>query len=356
MIRILIVAESLGAGVLTFISEQCRDLGREYSIKLCYGTRSETPKKLSSVVGERCQLVEFDFRNKSLENVKGFISLMNEGYDVIHAHSTLAGFYVRVGRAFLESDARVYYNPHAYSFLRLDFGIFTRSAFFLIEFILARLPYSTTISVAPSEHKITKCYLLHKRGLLFSNGVRVVRDEEIEVRPVADPGLRIGTMGRLASQKNPEFFVRLAKLLPTYTFVWIGGGDYVFHEVVPSNVIVTGWLPREEAIETLKTLDIYLQPSLWEGMSLSLLEAMQYQKACVASDIGGNSDCITHGETGLIYSSFSECLSMLKALGRDEQLRFRLAVAARNVVKQHFSLDVSVKQYSMLYSTDPTCG
>ena len=41
---------------------------------------------------------------------------------------------------------------------------------------------------------------------------------------------------------------------------------------------------------------------------------------------------------------------MLEELGDDEKLRTRLAVAAREVVKRRFSLDISIKQYSMLYS------
>lgn len=73
--------------------------------------------------------------------------------------------------------------------------------------------------------------------------------------------------------------------------------------VAAKRVIVTGHLQTPEAVaQHLNLCDIYLQPSLWEGMPNALLEAMACERCCIASDAGGIPEVLTHGGTGFLLS------------------------------------------------------
>lgn len=66
-------------------------------------------------------------------------------------------------------------------------------------------------------------------------------------------------------------------------------------------IIVTGHLSHPKTVaEYLRLCDVYLQPSLWEGMPNALLEAMACGCCCIASDAGGIPEVILHGENGFI--------------------------------------------------------
>jgi len=85
-------------------------------------------------------------------------------------------------------------------------------------------------------------------------------------------------------------------------------------------IIITGHLPNPQAVAAhLRLRDVYLQPSLWEGMPNALLEAMACGCCCIASDAGGIGEVITHGENGFIMprsqlhklgDAVLECLAM----------------------------------------------
>ncbi|MEA5568262.1 glycosyltransferase family 4 protein [Anabaena sp. UHCC 0399] len=96
---------------------------------------------------------------------------------------------------------------------------------------------------------------------------------------------------------------------------------YASHQ--PENaqrVIVTGHLSNPETVAAyLRLCDVYLQPSLWEGMPNALLEAMACGCCCIASDAGGIPEIISHGENGFLLSrsqlhklgeAVLECLAM----------------------------------------------
>ncbi|HIK07823.1 MAG TPA: glycosyltransferase [Trichormus sp. M33_DOE_039] len=85
-------------------------------------------------------------------------------------------------------------------------------------------------------------------------------------------------------------------------------------------VIITGHLPNPETVATyLGLCDVYLQPSLWEGMPNALLEAMACGCCCIASDAGGIPEIVSHGENGFLLprsqlhrlgEAVLECLAM----------------------------------------------
>jgi len=85
-------------------------------------------------------------------------------------------------------------------------------------------------------------------------------------------------------------------------------------------IIVTGHLSDSQTVAAyLQLCDVYLQPSLWEGMPNALLEAMACGCCCIASDAGGIPEVILHGENGFLLprshlhklgEAVLECLQM----------------------------------------------
>lgn len=105
-------------------------------------------------------------------------------------------------------------------------------------------------------------------------------------------------------------------------------------------VIVTGHLPKSEDVaEYLGLCDVYLQPSLWDGMPNALLEAMSCGCCCIASDAGGIPEVIVHGENGFLVArshlhKLGEAVLDVLAMSQEEKARISQA-ARQHVLTQH---------------------
>lgn len=91
----------------------------------------------------------------------------------------------------------------------------------------------------------------------------------------------------------------------------------------------------------LAALDVYVLPSLWESLPISVLEAMAQSLPVVASDVGGVSELVVHGETGLLVrpGDPAALADAIGALIADAQLRKRMGAAGRKRCEALFSLD-----------------
>jgi glycosyltransferase involved in cell wall biosynthesis len=108
----------------------------------------------------------------------------------------------------------------------------------------------------------------------------------------------------------------------------------------------------DEPADYLRAADLFVLPSLAEGMSNSLLEAMATALPCVVSGIGGNTDLIGDGQTGRLVSSASpEAWSQaLLELLEDPTAARRMGQAARRRIDEEFALSIVVDRYIALYS------
>ncbi|TFH42095.1 MAG: glycosyltransferase, partial [Lysobacterales bacterium] len=96
---------------------------------------------------------------------------------------------------------------------------------------------------------------------------------------------------------------------------------------------------------------IFVLPSHEEGFSNALIEAMSAGLPIVATDVGGNSEAIEDGVSGIIVPPRNPpaIAAAVEVVAHCRDLRMRLGVAARNRVREKFSLDSCVDAYDALY-------
>lgn len=108
-------------------------------------------------------------------------------------------------------------------------------------------------------------------------------------------------------------------------------------------IIITGHLPDPKTVaEHLRLCDIYLQPSLWDGMPNALLEAIACGCFCIASDAGGIPEIVEHGKNGfLLPRSQLHQLgdAVLECLDLSPSIRSQISLSARDRILSDFSLE-----------------
>lgn len=104
--------------------------------------------------------------------------------------------------------------------------------------------------------------------------------------------------------------------------------------------------------EFLNALDVYALPSVAEGISNSLLEAMATGLPVIASATGGNPEVVVDGESGLLFpvGDSGELAKRLQMVREQVEPRVSLGKQALQRVKRHFSMDSMVQEYERLYS------
>jgi sugar transferase (PEP-CTERM/EpsH1 system associated) len=176
----------------------------------------------------------------------------------------------------------------------------------------------------------------------------------------AGRGPTLGTIGRLDPVKNQEAlleaFARLRQRHAGLQLVIVGDGPLRGHLQsrarslgVAGDVTFTG--SRTDTPELLRSFDVFVLPSVNEGISNTILEAMACGVPVVASGVGGNPELVVDGACGSLYDPADpQALqqAILPYLG-DPALRERQGRAARERVVQNFSLHSMVGRYLALY-------
>lgn len=275
--------------------------------------------------------------------------------DVVHCHSSKAGFLGRWAARWAGLPS--VYTPHGYAFLRTDVGPLRRACFKSAEWLAARAG-TAIVACGEEEYKFSRQLAgRHDPVICIPNSLNLAELDDLRqsmplCRTQSDQVV-VGTCGRLEAQRNPRLFCALALALQNQAlWTWIGASQH--NAILPPGVECPGWLSRGEALTRLAALDIYVQTSLWDGLSYSVLEAMALGKAVVATDIPANRAIVQHGVTGFLGASAEELIAHVRRLIQDAELRRRMGAAARRRVEERHDARNVYRAYASLYRT--LCG
>jgi glycosyltransferase involved in cell wall biosynthesis len=211
-------------------------------------------------------------------------------------------------------------------------------------------------------------HLLRKKARLVSNAVNLERFtvKGIEIadkrRSLGIPAgaLVVGSIGRLTELKGWTYLVDAASLVlyqePRAFFMIIGDGtqadqlkNLAVQKGISSNVIFTGG--RSDVEELFACMDLFVSPSLWEGLPTVILESMAAGVPVVATDIPGTRELIRDLQNGWLVppaDALALAQAILAALG-DEKSRRLFSERIRQEV-QSFSMKSAAAAYESIYS------
>lgn len=175
-------------------------------------------------------------------------------------------------------------------------------------------------------------------------------------------GPLVGCVGRLTPVKGVEHFVRMSSALgfqvPRARFVVAGSGpeesrlrEIAYAHGLGDRLVFLGYVTP--AAPVLAACDVVVVPSLSEGFSLVAAEAMALSRPVVATRVGGVTDVVVDGETGLLAPPADpESLGTAVArLLRDPALAVRMGEAGASRVEKHFTVERMVDEHLALFAS-----
>ena len=350
--KIVHVVECFAGGVFSFLSNLTNELDKEEYIVIYGINRDNTPSDFRKKFLPNTKFIPWKNASRSLNPLKDLKALWElytilkkiDNIDIIHLHSSKAGFLGRIVSFLLGKSKKTIYTPHAISFLRLDVSPKKRKIFIWME-KFASFFGGKIVACSQSEKDAIEEQGI-KNVTFINNGIRPLGIEKKE--NISDK-ITIISVGRLSIQKNPKLFNDIALEFndnPNVQFIWCGDGE-LKSELTSANIKCTGWIEKKELENYLANADIYLSTSLWEGLPLSVLEAMSIGLPVVLSDCVGNRDLVEGN--GFLYRDNIEAIKIINKVITERNISYFMGNKSNILFNKKFNLKLMGKTYYLLY-------
>lgn len=285
--------------------------------------------------------------------------IRDEKPDIIHCHSAKGGV---IGRtAGWITGTRTFYTPHAFSFLCTPSGLKKR-LYLWIERLTRFGACLLACSASEREMGVNDVRYAQKRALLWHNSVPDVSLEKGRPADISVP--YACCIGRPCYQKNTLFLLDVIKELKDrgrdLRFVLLGVGyhspelDRVKHRITASGlegiIELKPWTSHADCQEYVRKSLFYITTSLYEGLPLSVIEAMSNGKAVIASDVAGNTDCVRNGDNGWLLPLDKDAFAeKVETLLDDRTLREGMGKKSRRLFLDRFFIDKQIGLLQDIY-------
>lgn len=285
--------------------------------------------------------------------------------NIIHTHNTQALFDGTMGALMSGCVKTIVHTDHAR-------GAPGARRWVFIERLMSKFVYKyVAVSDDTARKRVKYEKISEQKILTIMNGIdgtkyQIDIDEEKLRNELGMPlkGPVVGLGVRLTEQKGIHFLLQamptVIKKFPDITLVIAGRGplaDDLKKEAddlgIHPNVRFIG--PRLDIPALLKLFDLYVLPSLWEGLPMVLLEAMAAGCPIIATDVGGVSMAIRDGENGKLIKpgNVDQLSCAIIDLLSNKTLMEQYSLNGINTFKTEFSAAIMTRQYEKLYLREP---
>ena len=275
--------------------------------------------------------------------------------DIVHLHSTFAGFVMRPLLALIPGAPKIVYCAHGWAFADSKFGPIQSFLLGVIERLLSHL---CTEIVCVSQHDAKRAEAVG----ISKERLKVVLNGIADLTPLPrDSGeadwpkecLRVLFVGRLDHAKGADVLFSAMEKLGESAFAIVVGSAVVFDVksvvVPPVNVKLIGWINRRDINQLYASADLLAVPSRNDACPIAPIEAMRAGLPVVASRVGGLPEIVQEGVTGRLVEA-EDALQLATAMkSLDGTLRTAMGAHARQRFLQLFRLDRTFEELELVY-------
>lgn len=268
--------------------------------------------------------------------------------DIIHLHSSKIG---ALGRLAFPKQ-KIIYTVHGFDSIRI-----ANRKFLFIEKALKK--YTKKI-VAVSKYDFN---MLNEEGIVENtmtiyNGIedcsildchKILSQNIIEkLEQLQKDYFVVMAISRISPQKKFDLFCDIAKTMENdkrFLFVWIGNKPE--ENISNNNILMFGEISN--ASQCFRYADVCLLPSNYEGMPISIIEALAFGVPVVASDVGGVSEILDNNNGFVVNNTIEAFVKVLKKLESSEKIYQSSALKSRQTYIEKFTINQMFEKYERLY-------
>lgn len=366
-IKILNITQSFG-GVETYLKLVVQHINRDKFEIVIATPQGETLQSFCRQNGVTHHVINLSRSFNPIKDISSFFKIISlirkEKPDVVHLHSGKAGFLGRIVTKMM--GRKSVFSPHGGSYL--SFTGVKRIMFFLLEVIGRKCSYKA-LAISQSE----ALRMIYEIGFKKENVFVIPNSLPFPGFPQDIPDnlgrlqgeFKVGTIGRLTQQKDPILFADIANQVIKQNagahFYFLGAGyhDHLRKEVdervkehgIENNFHLIDMGDRNKAFNFLRQLNVFLLPSIYEGLPYSLLEAMQEKVPCVVSKCDGNNDVINNNENGFSCMLLPEYTEIINRLMKDPHLAKQIGEAGYKHVFEKLNMTTNIQLLENMYTS-----
>lgn len=342
-----IITASEYGGAQTIVADLIKNFGPQHKVFVLYGGEGEAWNTLGNNF-TRIKLGK-DLKKISWKDLILFLKLfyyrIKYRPDIIHLHSSKMGVLGRI--AFCPK--RVILTLHGIDSVRKAYPQFLK----IEKALKNRARYIVGVSQYDVDHLEEEG--ISRNTIRIYNGVEDHYNEQTDLSDQFVDQLTaikakyskiIMCIARISPQKRFDLFLDVAKLMPQYAFVWIGNKEPL--QGLPENVFCLGEV--HAAYTYFRYADVFILPSNYEGLPISLLEALSFGLPAVASAVGGITEVLDDKNGFAIDNQAPVFAEKIEYILSDSNRYNLMSEYARQTYIDNFTIEKMIDGYRYIYN------
>jgi glycosyltransferase involved in cell wall biosynthesis len=301
------------------------------------------------------------FDHRAAGAIRSFIKENQIG--LVHSHGYKANVYAQVVKRGMATRTIATCHPWTETTYSLKSRVYTR----LDKFLLPRFDRVVAIS-EEVKTEVLQAKVPHHKVAVISNGIDLERfnasDEKQKIRAalgLPPQGIMVGTIGRLVQEKGQHLLIEAAaRLAKNFSNVfYLIAGDGPLRQSLQDRARQAGLEERfiflgvsDQIPQLLNLMEVFVLPSLSEGLPMVILEAMAAKRAIVATNVGAIPQVLRHQESGLIVKPNAiELADAIAYLLNHPATAHRFGEKAFDRVRDDYSSQKMTQAYVAVYDT-----